>query len=110
MSYIEEENGKLVGKGVAFKVLEFLTEKFNFSINIVKLEKDIIGAQTEYKGSLVECLNESVCTFRQIIIMKSAEIFPFLDLRSIEGRFGGSIHTAAGPHTQSHHLFDLNIG
>lgn len=68
LSYIEEENGKLVGKGVAFKVLEFLTEKFNFSINIVKLEKDIIGSQTEYKGSLVECLNESVCTFRRKFI------------------------------------------
>lgn len=55
------ENGKPVGKGVAFKALDFLTLKFNFTFNIVQLDKDIIGSKSDYAGSLVECLNESVC-------------------------------------------------
>lgn len=54
-------DGKYVGQGVAFKVLDFLTEKFNFTINIVPLGENIIGSKTDYSGSLVECLNESVC-------------------------------------------------
>lgn len=77
LSYIEMENGKPVGRGVAFKVLEFLTEKFNFTINIVPLEKDIIGSKTDYQGSLVECLNESVSYMSFVVRRKDFLQFEF---------------------------------
>lgn len=54
------ENGELVGKGVAFRILEFLQEKFNFTTNIHLAEKNIIGSNEDYNGSVVEALNTSV--------------------------------------------------
>lgn len=35
LSYAEEENGTLVGKGVAFEFLSFLQEKYGFNYSVV---------------------------------------------------------------------------
>lgn len=54
------ENGELVGKGVAFRILEFLKEKFNFTVHIHLAEKNIIGSNDDYNGSVVETLAKEV--------------------------------------------------
>lgn len=120
LSYVEWENGRPVGKGVAFKVLEFLTEKFNFTINIVPLEKNIIGSKVDYAGSLVQVLNESVRTnFQQRHFNAQKKTIFHTRLRTwhaysisiqIESGLSGSFHTAVGSHTQSTYLFDDGTG
>lgn len=55
------ESGKLVGKGVAFKLFKFLTDKFNFSYEIVKHSRNIIGSREDFNGSLLETLYKKVC-------------------------------------------------
>lgn len=54
------EDGKLVGKGVAFKLLQFLMDKYNFSYEIVKHDRNIIGSQEDFNGSLLQSLNSNV--------------------------------------------------
>lgn len=54
------EDGKLVGKGVAFKLFEFLTIKYNFTYEIVKQGRNIIGSEEEFEGSLLESLYKNV--------------------------------------------------
>lgn len=60
MSYVEEENGTMVGKGVAFEVLKFLTEKFNFTIKLVNITSNIIGSSDDKNGSIIEAFEKSV--------------------------------------------------
>lgn len=54
------ENGKLVGKGVAFTMFHFLMDRYNFTYEIVKLEKNIIGSIDDYNGSLIQSLQTNV--------------------------------------------------
>lgn len=61
------EDGKLVGKGVAFKLLQFLMDKYNFTYEIVKHERNIIGSQDDFNGSLLQSLYSNV-----------SALFPFL--------------------------------
>lgn len=49
-----------IAKGVAFQLLEFLTEKFNFTFDIVSPPKQIMGSKSDFAGSLIEMLNKSV--------------------------------------------------
>lgn len=63
MSYTEIEDGKLVGKGVAFKLFEFLMMKYNFTYEIVKHDRNIIGSQDDLEGSLLESLYKNVRIF-----------------------------------------------
>lgn len=61
LSYVvEDENGELIGKGVAFRILEFLREKFNFTVKINLARENIIGSKDDYNGSVVEALANSV--------------------------------------------------
>lgn len=60
LSYTEMESGKLVGKGVAFNLLEFLMKKYNFTYEIVQHEKNIIGSREDFEGSLLESLHKNV--------------------------------------------------
>lgn len=51
MSYVRRgEDGSLVGEGVAFKILEFLTDKFNFTYELVNLTSNIIGSSEDKEG------------------------------------------------------------
>lgn len=54
------EDGKLVGKGVAFKLFQFLMDKYNFSYEIVKHDRNIIGSQDDFAGSLLQNLYSNV--------------------------------------------------
>lgn len=60
LSYTVLENGKVSAKGVAFELLEFLTEKLNFSYTLVKPEKNIMGSSDQYNGSILELLDTEV--------------------------------------------------
>lgn len=51
----------MVGRGVAFEILKFLTQKFNFTVNVSTVKENIIGSSEDYPGSIVEALNTSVC-------------------------------------------------
>lgn len=62
MSYVSNKNGKMVGEGVAFEIFKFLTNKFNFTYEIVNITNNIIGSSFEMDGSLLESLNQSVRT------------------------------------------------
>lgn len=57
------ESGKLVGKGIAFNLLQFLMEKFNFTYEIVEHAKNIIGSREDFEGSLLESLYTNVILF-----------------------------------------------
>lgn len=60
MSYTELESDKLVGKGVAFKLFQFLMDKFNFTYEIVKHTKNTIGSREDMEGSLIQSLYTNV--------------------------------------------------
>lgn len=60
MSYVTKVNGKLRGAGVAFKIFEFLTDKFNFTYEIVNTTANVIGSSSEMEGSILESLNQTV--------------------------------------------------
>lgn len=57
------EDGKLVGKGVAFKLLQFLMDKYNFTYEIVKHQRNIIGSPDDFSGSLLQSLYSNVRPF-----------------------------------------------
>lgn len=60
LSYTVTENGTMSARGVAFELLEFLTEKLNFSYTLVKPEKNIMGSSDQYNGSILELLDTEV--------------------------------------------------
>lgn len=68
LSYTEMEDGKLMGRGVAFKLFEFLMSKYNFTYEIVQHDRNIIGSQDEYEGSLLQSLHKNVSEFRSKIV------------------------------------------
>lgn len=61
-----DSDGKLVGRGVAFRLLEFLMEKFNFTYEIVKHDRNIIGSIEDFNGSLLQTLSKNVSIFSNI--------------------------------------------
>ncbi|XP_063708736.1 glutamate receptor ionotropic, delta-2 [Culicoides brevitarsis] len=50
----EDENGVLVGKGIAFNLFNVLTEKFNFTYELILPKNNIIGSTDDFAGSLLE--------------------------------------------------------
>lgn len=60
LSYTVIENGTTKAKGVAFELLEFLTEKLNFTYELVRPEKNIMGSSDQYNGSILEMLDTQV--------------------------------------------------
>lgn len=60
LSYTEMDGDKLVGRGVAFKIFQFLMDKYNFTYEIVRHEKNIIGSRVQLAGSLLESLYRNV--------------------------------------------------
>lgn len=54
------ESGKLVGKGVAFQLLQFMMDKYNFTYEIIKHDRNIIGSQEDSNGSLLQSLYSNV--------------------------------------------------
>lgn len=60
LSYSSRENGSSKGFGVAFELLEFLTEKFNFTYDLVKPQRNIMGSSQQYNGSILELLETEV--------------------------------------------------
>lgn len=54
------EDGKMVGKGVAFKLFQFLMTKYNFTYEIIKQERNVIGSKDDFEGSLLESLYKNV--------------------------------------------------
>ncbi|GAB0095279.1 Ionotropic glutamate receptor [Sergentomyia squamirostris] len=56
LSFVETINGTQVGTGVSFDLLEFLTEKFNFTYELVVPQKNIVGSTKDFEGSLIEIL------------------------------------------------------
>lgn len=66
LSYTKHyENGTIVGLGVAFELIDFLKEKFNFTYEVVVPEGNIIGSKTDFANSLIEILNTTV-SFKEI--------------------------------------------
>ncbi|KAL9909618.1 ionotropic receptor 76b [Glossina fuscipes fuscipes] len=60
LSYTEVlGNGTRVGSGVAFELIDFLKEKFNFTYKVVVPGFNIIGGTVDYTNSLIELLNGS---------------------------------------------------
>lgn len=57
------ESGKLVGKGIAFQLLQFMMDKYNFTYEIVKHDRNIIGSQDDFNGSLIQSLYNNVSKF-----------------------------------------------
>lgn len=61
LSYTEVlGNGTRVGLGVAFELIDFLKQKFNFTYKVVVPGFNIIGGTVDYTNSLIELLNGSV--------------------------------------------------
>lgn len=54
------ENGTVEGWGVAFELIDFLKEKFNFTYEVLVPKGNIIGSQSDFPNSLIEMLNKSV--------------------------------------------------
>lgn len=54
------ESGKLVGKGVAFQLFQFLMDKYNFTYDIVQHDRNIIGSYDDFNGSLLQSLYKKV--------------------------------------------------
>ncbi|XP_065360019.1 glutamate receptor 2 [Calliphora vicina] len=61
LSYTKRfDNGTVVGLGVAFELIDFLKEKFNFTYEVLVPEGNIIGSKTDFADSLIEMLNTTV--------------------------------------------------
>lgn len=61
LSYTEQlPNGTRQGKGVAFELVNFLQEKFNFTYEVLVPENNVIGSNLDYENSLLEKINKSV--------------------------------------------------
>uniref|UniRef100_A0A182QRA1 Ionotropic glutamate receptor L-glutamate and glycine-binding domain-containing protein n=1 Tax=Anopheles farauti TaxID=69004 RepID=A0A182QRA1_9DIPT len=56
LSYTVKINGSYVGAGVAFDLLEFLMEKFNFTYELVMPEQNIVGSSNDMGGSVLQLL------------------------------------------------------
>lgn len=56
----KNENGVLVGHGIAFKLFDVLTEKFNFTYELVMPKNNIIGSTNDLSGSLLELVQSKV--------------------------------------------------
>ncbi|XP_053675806.1 glutamate receptor ionotropic, delta-2 [Anopheles nili] len=56
LSYTVKVNGTIVGAGVAFDLLEFLMEKFNFTYELVMPEQNIVGSTQDMPGSVLALL------------------------------------------------------
>lgn len=50
----KDNNGVWVGKGIAFNIFNILTEKFNFTYELVLSKNNIIGSTNDFSGSLLE--------------------------------------------------------
>lgn len=60
LSYTElNKDGKLEGKGVAFALFDFLSEKYNFTYEVHKPAENKIGSSTDFENSLIEMVNKS---------------------------------------------------
>ncbi|XP_050094606.1 glutamate receptor ionotropic, kainate 2 [Anopheles aquasalis] len=57
LSYTVKVNGSMVGGGVAFDLLEFLMEKFNFTYELVMPQLNIVGSSNDLSGSVLELLS-----------------------------------------------------
>ncbi|XP_035893437.1 glutamate receptor ionotropic, delta-1 [Anopheles stephensi] len=57
LSYTVKINGTYVGAGVAFDLLEFLMEKFNFTYELVMPEQNIVGSSNDMAGSVLQLLS-----------------------------------------------------
>lgn len=60
LSWTEKENGNIVIKGVVGDILNFLTEKFNFTYEVKVPKKNIIGSLKDMDGSLLELMKNEV--------------------------------------------------
>lgn len=58
---MSNETGTLKPMGVAFQLLEFLTDKFNFTFKVIHPKRDVVGSSWDLDGSLIELVNTSVC-------------------------------------------------
>nr|XP_040234814.2 glutamate receptor ionotropic, delta-1 [Anopheles coluzzii] len=56
LSYTVKINGTYIGAGVAFELLEFLMEKFNFTYELVMPEQNIVGSSNDMAGSVLQLL------------------------------------------------------
>ncbi|XP_058124885.1 glutamate receptor ionotropic, kainate 2 [Anopheles ziemanni] len=56
LSYTVKINGTMVGGGVAFDLLEFLMEKFNFTYELVMPGQNIVGSSNDMDGSVLQLL------------------------------------------------------
>uniref|UniRef100_A0A182W227 Ionotropic glutamate receptor C-terminal domain-containing protein n=1 Tax=Anopheles minimus TaxID=112268 RepID=A0A182W227_9DIPT len=56
LSYTVKINGSYIGAGVAFDLLEFLMEKFNFTYELVMPEQNIVGSSNDMTGSVLQLL------------------------------------------------------
>lgn len=78
LSYtIKFPNGTRKGKGVAFELIDFLQDKFNFTYDVVVPEKNIIGSNADFRQSLLEKLNKSVIACAQISIGLDRDLLIF---------------------------------
>lgn len=59
LSYLVNRTGR-VGKGVAFEILDFLAEKLNFTYDLIKPQRNIMGSTDQYDGSIFELLDREV--------------------------------------------------
>lgn len=57
LSYSSKDNK---GLGVAFELLEFLTDKFNFTYELVRPQRNIMGSSDQYNGSILQLLETEV--------------------------------------------------
>lgn len=57
---MNNDTGTPTPMGVAFQLLDFLTEKFNFTFKIVKPETPKLGSTNDMAGSLLELLKNGV--------------------------------------------------
>lgn len=60
LSYVERANDSFVGKGWAFEFFEYLMTKYNFSINVVVPQYNIIGSSNDSEGSLMQMVTRNV--------------------------------------------------
>lgn len=58
LSYSSSKDNR--GLGVAFELLEFLTEKFNFTYELVRPQRNILGSSDQYNGSILQLLETEV--------------------------------------------------
>lgn len=60
LSWTENVNGTLVGKGIAFQLFNILMEKFNFTYELVMPKINVMGSTRDVGGTLLELLKNGV--------------------------------------------------